>query len=680
MKTRTYLLGRGLPAIRWSVLCVCLSALAAAAAGPSGARVVRGKVQFIQNGDALIIRASNKSIIDFRSFAVPAGQTVSYILPSASSRVLTRVTGGQSSRIDGALNCNGVLYLTNPAGVFFGSSSSVSAAGLHVAAGSIADRDFLRGIDRYSGVCGPVVNEGTLRAGGVYLVGREVTNTGSIVAPGGVVALTAADNQVLLGEQGGRLFVSPGPSAPAPGNTPQPGPANPLGAGDIYSLAVQTTGTVQAREIVLGGAGARVEISGSLDASQVRGPGGNVSVAGSQIALQNATVNASGASGGGRIEIGSPGMVSGAPAASAVRIDANSRLYADATGRGDGGRIVVKAADTTWVDGLFFARGGASGGAGGFVETSGGWISVTQAPDVSAPRGPNGTWLLDPHDIRIVGYDLVQNWDLPGEGTASWTFTPPANATGESLLSLTTIIAGLKKAATVKVQTNGEGGEGKGDITWDMTSEREIDLKFLASDAGVPSRLVLLAHNDINVTNFNFVNVTDSRQNVSERGVFQFVFVPDCDADGGGQMKNQAAFVADYKARPLPGAAESAGDIAVPPDIPAGSFKDIVIVNTNSTPPPPPPPPPPPAPSEVPVGLFNNVLLADSLLLNSLGGLASDSSGSTDDSVLIKAAESGALDASKAVSVRLAMPSMPQWALTVGDAIGWRWYGRGAGR
>src|SRR3546814_13762938 len=49
------------------------------------------------------------------------------------------------------------------------------------------------------------------------------------------------------------------------------------------------------------------------------------------------------------------------------------------------------------------ARGGASGGDGGFIETSGGGVDLRGIGiDTSAPNGNAGTWLIDPYDVDIV--------------------------------------------------------------------------------------------------------------------------------------------------------------------------------------------------------------------------------------------------------------------------------------
>ena len=55
------------------------------------------------------------------------------------------------------------------------------------------------------------------------------------------------------------------------------------------------------------------------------------------------------------------------------------------------------------------ARGGAQGGDGGLIETSGQWLDVAGLRvDTRAPHGPIGTWLLDPADVRAA----PGRWDV----------------------------------------------------------------------------------------------------------------------------------------------------------------------------------------------------------------------------------------------------------------------------
>src|SRR3546814_2496747 len=86
-----------------------------------------------------------------------------------------------------------------------------------------------------------------------------------------------------------------------------------------------------------------------------------------------------------------------------VAITATRGLDASATGNGDGGSIELFGANGARIFGDLRARGGASGGDGGFIETSGGGVDLRGIGiDTSAPNGNAGTWLIDPYDVDIV--------------------------------------------------------------------------------------------------------------------------------------------------------------------------------------------------------------------------------------------------------------------------------------
>ena len=79
-------------------------------------------------------------------------------------------------------------------------------------------------------------------------------------------------------------------------------------------------------------------------------------------------------------------------------------VAADAVVNGDGGQVILWADETTQFHGTITARGGAAGGDGGSVETSGKQALVFRGDvDVSAVLGQRGTLLLDPDVIEIVG-------------------------------------------------------------------------------------------------------------------------------------------------------------------------------------------------------------------------------------------------------------------------------------
>jgi len=141
--------------------------------------------------------------------------------------------------------------------------------------------------------------------------------------------------------------------------------------------------------------------------------GGEIDITGSIVVLEGARVEASGPAGGGTIRIGGEQQGRGdLQRARAVIIDEQSEIRADALEEGDGGRVIVFAEDLAYVAGSISARGGTRGGDGGFVETSGlRRLAIHSFPDVSAPGGRPGQWLIDPLDIEIS--NAAQ--DCPGD-------------------------------------------------------------------------------------------------------------------------------------------------------------------------------------------------------------------------------------------------------------------------
>src|SRR5205807_2091131 len=102
--------------------------------------------------------------------------------------------------------------------------------------------------------------------------------------------------------------------------------------------------------------------------------------------------------------------------AQAVTVTAATTLRADALHQGKGGQVIAWADGNTSFAGRVSARGGPTGGAGGFIEVSGrGNLAYAGTADASAVAGLAGTLVLDPKNLLIsdapVGifpqYDLI---------------------------------------------------------------------------------------------------------------------------------------------------------------------------------------------------------------------------------------------------------------------------------
>ncbi len=408
--------------------------------------VARGAAEFARGASSTTITASDGAIINYSRFDVLTGESVQFIQPGADARVLNRVQSADPSTINGVLSANGIVYLVNPSGVVFGEGAVISAAGIVAAAGGITDADFVAGVDRFSTSGGVVSNAGVIQAEQlVHLVGSRVENAGTIVAPEGVVTMSAGD-EVYLATTGSRLMVrATGDSAP----TAEPAVAH---SGSVDSgEALFTTGDLYS-----------VALGGSTKARNVAADGGRV-------VLESASIDASRAGGGGDVSL----------TGGVVFIDEASTVRADAIGTGAGGSVRAVASDAAGVYGELSARG--ADDAGGFIETSSGRaLRVKSAPDVSSAAG-GGEWLIDPTDLDIV---------LDGMGSAGVVATPDGFASSAvgAQIEVGTVVAGLM-GGDVTLETAAAGPEA-GDITL---------LATLDFDGVSGSTLTFEAHNDINI-------------------------------------------------------------------------------------------------------------------------------------------------------------------------------------
>ncbi|CAD6877611.1 hypothetical protein [Methylomonas albis] len=204
-------------------------------------------------------------------------------------------------------------------------------------------------------------------------------------------------------------------------------------------------------------------IDGSLVANNANGKGGDITILGKNIQLQqHSQLQAKGTTGGGKVLVGGDWQGSGSlHQANTVKMAADATIDASATQTGDGGEVVLwsdvlSAGSTTDVEGTVLALG-AGGGVGGRIETSGHALNV-EGSRINAGEG--GLWLLDPYNVTISNAGA----DTNGSGvstSAGGTWTP--NASG-STISNTTLNAALNNSQNVTITTTGGGAEA-GDIT-----------------------------------------------------------------------------------------------------------------------------------------------------------------------------------------------------------------------
>ncbi len=383
----------------------------------------------------------------FEQFDLPTGQTANFVTVPTIQNVLSHIQGPASS-IDGLLQITGSnanLYLINPSGILFGPHAQLNLPGnltattatrvsfgdqiFSVTAGNLSGVSASQPID-YSAFFGnptafafdtnsALVNLGHLAVSpgqNITLMGGTLLNTGSLSAPGGKLTLIAVadSNLVRIGAPNQLLSLEVSPTRPAIDASLQSAPQTLsemlTGSGLDYAdtLVVEVDGTVR---LVHSGMAlpnrdgdGQLIASGSLSVASPDGNGGDINLFGTQVGVMDASVSASGQTGGGILRIGGDylGGAPGTPTAQQTYISAQSSLTADAIASGNGGQIYIWSDEATQFYGHLSAQGGSASGHGGFAEISGKQaLNYRGTLNINAPQGATGNVLFDPFNIII---------------------------------------------------------------------------------------------------------------------------------------------------------------------------------------------------------------------------------------------------------------------------------------
>jgi len=440
------------------------TSLSVVLAGPEGAQVVNGQVSFQQSGYNTTITASDKSIINYSSFDIARPEIVQFIQPGSSASVLNRILSANPTNINGTLLANGRVFFVNPAGVYFGAGARVNVNQLVASGLNITNSDFINGQYNFAGGNGSVINSGDISAEKVYLIGRQVANSGSISCPAGYVVMASGD-RVFLGEPGTDVVLEvDAPSSPESaepiegsgvlneGTVDAASGTIVLAAGDIYSQAISNTGSLsasfesgEAGQITLTADGGQVTNTGTIEASGIKG--GQVVMEGARVG-QFGTVHADGIdSDGGSVDL---------LASDVVALSSDSLTTANAGTNGDGGEVIVYSPDTAlFRDGAKIeVKGGSESGNGGFVEISGKkYVEVDGIADRTAANGESGMLLIDPANISITDNNVNHT---------TWTgddFAPTNPAGSPSQIDIDTLETHLDSGNTTITTTWDDQGD-----------------------------------------------------------------------------------------------------------------------------------------------------------------------------------------------------------------------------
>jgi filamentous hemagglutinin family protein len=405
---------------------LCLAVAAAFSqttlANPLNPTVAAGSATFATNGNTLTVTNTPNAIINWQQFNIQQNETTRFVQQSAQSAVLNRIGGQNASQILGTLISNGRVFLVNPNGVMFGQGAVIDVAGLVASNLNLSDANFLANkLNFNGGGFGAVTNLGSISTplgGSVYLVGSNVTNQGVITTPQGQVVLAAGSSVSLIDTGGPELSVTltaNGNKALNLGTIHAQG-----GRIDMFGALIEQAGILKADSVEVDSAGRivlratdKATVSGEISAVSNAGKGGAVQVLGNEVTLNStAKIDVSGVDAGGTALIGGDyqGKNAAIQNAQNTTIEPGATIKADALNNGNGGKVIVWADDKTVFDGFISARGGASGGNGGFVETSGRHtLSIgTGRANTLAPAGKTGSWLLDPDSFCIYASSATE--------------------------------------------------------------------------------------------------------------------------------------------------------------------------------------------------------------------------------------------------------------------------------
>src|SRR5438105_4776477 len=158
---------------------------------PTPTSVSQAQGSNVYNINGGTIKGTNQ-FHSFGQFSVGTGNTASFNGPSGILNILSRVTGGQQSQIDGTIKstiAGANLYLMNPAGVLFGPNAKLDLTG----AFHVTTADYLRLADN-------------VRLSAVPDVAKDVLLTTAPVAAFGFLSNKSAPITI---QQSG-VFMAPG--------------------------------------------------------------------------------------------------------------------------------------------------------------------------------------------------------------------------------------------------------------------------------------------------------------------------------------------------------------------------------------------------------------------------------------------------------------------------------------
>ncbi|HHF5480160.1 TPA: filamentous hemagglutinin N-terminal domain-containing protein [Haemophilus influenzae] len=446
------LLSLGMASIPQSVL----------ASGLQGMSVVHGTATMQVDGNKTTIRNSVNAIINWKQFNIDQNEMVQFLQESNNSAVFNRVTSDQISQLKGILDSNGQVFLINPNGITIGKDAIINTNGftastLDISNENIKARNFTLEQTKDKALA-EIVNHGLItvgKDGSVNLIGGKVKNEGVISVNGGSISLLAGQKITISDIINPTITYS----IAAPENEA-------INLGDIFAkggninvraanirnkgkLSADSVSKDKSGNIILSAKEGEAEIGGVISAQNQQAKGGKLMITGDKVTLKTgAVIDLSGKEGGetylGGDERGEG--KNGIQLAKKTSLEKGSTI--NVSGKEKGGRAIVWG-DIALIDGNINAQGKDITKTGGFVETSGHYLSINSNAVVKTKE-----WLLDPDEVTIGAGDVGRSDDSSDTAFPTGTGkrnSPKTNAQNKPTITNTSLEQILKNGTFVNI-------------------------------------------------------------------------------------------------------------------------------------------------------------------------------------------------------------------------------------
>lgn len=433
----------------------------------------QGNVNLIEGGTT----AGANLFHSFEKFSVPTGSTAYFSNSLDIQNIITRVTGGATSNIDGLIKASGTanLFLINPNGIIFGQNARLDIGGSFLAT-SATSMKFASGFE-----FGALYPEPTpLLTVSVPIGLQYKTNSGNIQVQGSSLRVNRGQTLALVGGNvsmdGGRLLAGEGRVELA-GVTANTVELN----NNEFGLGLNFPNSVVRTEVSLSN-GAEVNVRGA-DKGSIAINARNIDISGAStrvragIALNSGTLQSQ----AGDIELNATGV---------VKVRDGSIIANNTGGLGNAGAVRINALDFVSLDGKSEVQSAvaqpAVGNASGIFINTGSLFVTNSASLNSLTLG-----LGNAGSVNINARNTV-SFDSPSEATLTSTIRSSVGdtATGNGGdINITTGSLSLTGGSTLFSGVYGKGSAGSININARDTVTIEGENSVLGDSSGIRSNL-----------------------------------------------------------------------------------------------------------------------------------------------------------------------------------------------